>query len=261
MFRDPWEIPLRLPSRRACRSHKRKACRPRRKAGGSPSNAWVGDGPLPLMGRVWRISNFLKDYRVLKYRMPRQPQIPLSLQMTYLQLSKCDETCRTAKMGPPESVQTISSQHAHDIGEISNFIWLPITAVREFCVPTRALCAHIFKFPGKVSAWLAWCGHTELSAWLAWSDSKFANIFSVCWLNTKNIFCTPWGGQILPILQFSLWHEHSRYVIWTESGFEAWWDPHAGIIFSALQVQTEVRGGNDVSQSDWGIQTGPFASL
>ena len=165
-----------------------------------------------------------KDYRVLKYRMPRQPQIPLSLQMTYLQLSKCNETCRTAKMGPPESVQTISSQHAHDIGEISNFIWLPITAVREFCVPTRALCAHIFKFPGKVSAWLAWCGHTELSAWLAWSDSKFANIFSVCWLNTKNIFCTPWGGQILPILQFSLWHEHSRYVIWTESGFEAWWD-------------------------------------
>ena len=159
--------------------------------------------------------------------MPRQPQIPLSLQMTYLQLSKCDETCRTSKMGPPESVQTISSQHAHDIGEISNFIWLPITAVREFCVPTRALCAHIFKFPGKVSAWLAWCGHTELSAWLAWSDSKFANIFSVCWLNTKNIFCTPWGGQILPILQFSLWHEHSRYVIWTESGFEAWWDPRA----------------------------------
>ena len=63
-----------------------------------------------------------KDYRVLKYRMPRQPQIPLSLQMTYLQLSKCNETCRTAKMGPPESVQTISSQHAHDIGEISNFI-------------------------------------------------------------------------------------------------------------------------------------------
>ena len=170
-----------------------------------------------------------KDYRVLKYRMPRQPQIPLSLQMTYLQLSKCNETCRTAKMGPPESVQTISSQHAHDIGEISNFIWLPLTAVREFCVPTRALCAHIFKFPGKVSAWLAWCGHTELSAWLAWSDSKFANIFSVCWLNTKNIFCTPWGGQILPILQFSLWHEHSRYVIWTESGFEAWWDPRGNV--------------------------------
>jgi len=165
--------------------------------------------------------------------MPRQPQIPLSLQMTYLQLSKCNETCRTAKMGPPESVQTISSQHAHDIGEISNFIWLPLTAVREFCVPTRALCAHIFKFPGKVSAWLAWCGHTELSAWLAWSDSKFANIFSVCWLNTKNIFCTPWGGQILPILQFSLWHEHSRYVIWTESGFEAWWDPRGRDIYSA----------------------------
>ena len=148
-------------------------------------------------------------------------------------------------MGPPESVQTISSQHAHDIGEISNFIWLPITAVREFCVPTRALCAHIFKFPGKVSAWLAWCGHTELSAWLAWSDSKFANIFSVCWLNTKNIFCTPWGGQILPILQFSLWHEHSRYVIWTESGFEAWWDPRAFIW--GMEAWSPPRGCTDMA--------------
>ena len=71
---------------------------------------------------VPKLKSETKDYRVLKYRMPRQPQIPLSLQMTYLQLSKCNETCRTAKMGPPESVQTISSQHAHDIGEISNFI-------------------------------------------------------------------------------------------------------------------------------------------
>ena len=157
--------------------------------------------------------------------MNRQDWKPVRIQITYLQLSKCNETCRTAKMGPPESVQTISSQHAHDIGEISNFIWLPLTAVREFCVPTRALCAHIFKFPGKVSAWLAWCGHTELSAWLAWSDSKFEKISSVCRKYMKNIVCTPSKGHILPFLQISLHFEHTRYVFWLWTGIEAWWDP------------------------------------
>ena len=37
----------------------------------------------------------------------------------------------------------------------------------------------------------------------------------------KNFCFTPSGGHILPILQFSLQHEHCRYVTWTKSGFEA----------------------------------------
>ena len=41
--------------------------------------------------------------------MPRHPQIPLSSQLTYLEFSDCNETCRRCQMDPPESVQTLIS--------------------------------------------------------------------------------------------------------------------------------------------------------
>ena len=88
-------------------------------------------------------------------------------------------------MGPPESVQTIFSQHDQHICKIFNFLGFLILwkfgSVSPHKMELQASQAEIS--PGiscLASLDLHFVGDPELSAWLAWSDSKFANISSPC---------------------------------------------------------------------------------
>ena len=54
--------------------------------------------------------------------MNHQAPKPLPFQIVHLECSDCYETCRRGKVGPPESVQTIFSQHTQHICKIFNFL-------------------------------------------------------------------------------------------------------------------------------------------
>ena len=103
----------------------------------------------------------------LRSRGSHQAPKPLAFQIVHLEWSDCNETCRKGKVGPPESVQTIFSQHTQHICKIFNFLGFLILwkfgSVSPHKMELQASQAGLFS-----NFESTWKIRKEPMAWLAW---------------------------------------------------------------------------------------------